>query len=203
MKWIIIILLCALSAGCTMAPLPGASLKPVSRDSDGNYQYRLAASDSVSIFVWRNQELSGDYVIRPDGKLNMALTQPIMAEGLTTTELEIKLEELLSDMIKNPNVSVLVRQASGGFHEKVRIVGTASQPFAATYQKGMTVLDLITISGGLSPYAAGNRAILVRTHYGKVYRYTLRLDDLINNADLSANIALQPGDVIRIPQAWF
>lgn len=188
---------------CSAPQLPPKMLKPVSRNDDGQYQYRLAAQDIVSIFVWRNNELSGDYTIRPDGMLNMALTQPIMAEGLTTHELEKQLEKSLSELIKTPSVSVVVRQATGVKHEHVRIVGTGAEPYATIYTKGMSLLDLITQAGGLGPYAAGNRAKLIRTHHGQARTYSLRLDDLMEDGDLSANIDLQPGDVIKIPQAWF
>lgn len=203
MKAVLMILLAALLSACSSPPLPPASLKPVSRDEQGNYQYRLAAADVVSIFVWRNDELSGDYTIQPDGKLNMALTKPVMAEGLTTTELERVIQALLGELIKSPKVSIVIRQARGATHEHVRIIGTGATPYSTVYTKGMTLIDVITAAGGLSPYASGNRAVLIRTHYGKANTFSLRIDDLMENGDLSANVALQPGDVIRIPQAWF
>lgn len=203
MKLFIAFLSAIILISCSAPPLPSKELKPVARDVDGNYHYRLAPSDVVSIFVWRNQDISGDYMIRPDGQLNMALTTPVIAEGLTTSELEAVLQESLSELIKSPRVTVVMRQALGNSHEQVRIVGSASQPYATPYRKGMTLLDLITQSGGISPYASGNRAELIRTHHGVANRYSLRIDDLLNKADLTANVELQPGDIVRIPQAFF
>lgn len=201
---IYLFLLCTLFlSGCSSPQLNPKPLKAVARDVNGNYHYRLAPADVLSIFVWRNEDISGVYTIRPDGQINMPLTSPVVAEGLTTTELENVIEKSLSALIKSPEVSVVIQKAVGNSHEHVRIIGESSTPYSTIYQKGMTLLDLVTQAGGLSPYAAGNRAELIRTHNGVVSRHPLRIDDLINDADLSANIELEPGDFVKIPQAYF
>lgn len=203
MKLVLFVFFCLFLVGCSSPPLPKASIKAAAFDEKGHYEYRLGVSDIVTVFVWRNPEVSGDYIIRPDGKLNMSLTSPLQAEGLTTSELEKAIELSLSEIIKRPNVSVIIKQANGSSHEMVRIVGSGAKPFSIPYKKGMTLLDLMTTVGGLHQHASGNRSELIRTVHGVERRYSVRLKDLLNKADLSANVELQPGDIIRIPQSIF
>lgn len=203
MRYLFLLFFFALLSGCSAPPLPGVSLRAVAFDDKGQYEYRLGVSDVVTVFVWRNPDVSGDYIVRPDGKLNMSLTSPLQAEGLTTGELEKSIEASLSEIIKRPNVSVIIKQANGSPHEMVRVVGSGTKPFSLPYKKGMTLLDLMTTIGGLHHHASGNRAELVRTVHGVERRYSIRLSDLLKKADLSANVELQPGDVIRIPQSIF
>jgi|TARA_Y100000310_G_scaffold102875_1_gene101028 polysaccharide export outer membrane protein len=189
--------------GCATSELPPSKLQGVSIDEDGNYLYRLGVGDEVNVFVWANSEVTGDYLIGPDGRINVALLSPIPAAGLTTKELQDKLAASLSLYIKEPRVSVMLKRASGNINEQVKVIGQAIKPAALPYRHGMTVLDLMISVGGLSRYAAGNDAKLIRVVDGSPKQYNLRLEDLLEDGDMNANVDLLPGDVIRIPEAWF
>jgi polysaccharide export outer membrane protein len=190
-------------SGCAIERLPQSSLKSSAVNSDGEYLYRLGTGDIVSIFVWGNPDISSDYSVRPDGKISMALTDALTASGKTTQELERALEEALSDYLLNPKVSVIVKNASGSLLEQVKIIGKAAEPVAMPYRQGMTLLDLMIRVGGLSPYADGNNATLIRITNNKSVEYPIRIEDLMVDGDLTENIDLKPGDIVRIPEAWF
>jgi polysaccharide biosynthesis/export protein len=194
---------CATLTGCSSNTLPVSKLHDVALDAEGNYQYRIGSGDVISVFVWRNAELSGDYVVRPDGKISMALSQAVIAAGKTSEELADVITESLSVFIKKPKVTVMLKQFVGSANEQIRIVGEATKPFAVPYTHGVTLLDLMIKIGGLSTYADGNDAILVRIENGRTVEYPLAIEDLLIDADLNANVDLKPGDVIRIPEAWF
>jgi polysaccharide export outer membrane protein len=193
----------ALMAGCSSSSLPPSELKGAIVDDSGQYEYRVGIGDQLSIFVWGNPDISGDYSIRPDGKISMALTESLIAAGKTTAQLETALTKALSSYIKSPKVTVMISSASGNMIERVKLVGDAVKPASMAYRHGMTLLDLMIAVGGLSPYADGNDAELHRIRDGKVIVYELRIQDLLDDADLSANVDLMPGDVIRIPETWF
>lgn len=190
--------------GCnSTAQLPAAHAPAMIKDQDGAYQYRIGTGDLLSVFVWRNPDVSGDYAVRPDGKISMALSSPIVASGKTTDELSVDIAARLSEFIKEPQVTVIVKSATGNSVEQIRLIGEAVTPVALPYRHGMTLLDLLIQTGGLSTYADGNEAELTRIVDGKPIIYRLRLEDLMKKADMSANVDLQPGDVIRIPESWF
>lgn len=198
------ILLSCLLVGCSnTTQLPASSAPAIVKDQDGSYQYRIGTGDLLSVFVWRNPDVSGDYAVRPDGKINMALSSPIAASGKTTDELAADIAGKLSEFIKEPQVTVIVKNATGNSVEQIRLIGEAVNPVALPYRHGMTVMDLLIQTGGLSTYADGNHAELTRVIDGKPVIYRLRLEDLMKKADMSANVDLQPGDVIRIPESWF
>lgn len=190
--------------GCSSANhLPPSSVPTLAKDADGSYQYRVGTGDLLSVFVWRNPDVSGDYVVRPDGKISLALSSPVVASGKTTDEIAKDVATKLSEFIKEPQVTVIVKNATGNSTEQIRLIGEAVNPVAVPYRYGMTVLDLMIQTGGLSTYAAGNKAELTRQVNGESVVYKLRLEDLMKNADMSANVDLQPGDVVRIPESWF
>jgi polysaccharide export outer membrane protein len=195
-------LLIGISA-CSTPQLPPSALNSALKDAQGNYMYRIGTNDVLSVFVWNNQDISGDYPVAPDGKISMSLSGDQPVAGLSTQEVEQKLTEALSQYIKNPRVTVQVKNASGSVLERVRLIGDAVTPSSQPYRHGLTLLDLMISVGGLSPYADGNSAELMRVENGKVVRYRLRLKDLMENADLTANIDLLPGDIIQIPESWF
>lgn len=190
--------------GCSgTGELPPSKAMTIATDTDGSYQYRIGTGDLLSIFVWRNPDVSGDYAVRPDGKISMALSTPIIASGKTTDELAKDIADKLTEYIKDPQVTVSIKQATGNSAEQVRVIGEAVQPTALPYRHGMTLLDLMIQMGGLTRYADGNGAKLTRRENGKEVTYELRLNDLMEEADMTANIDLMPGDVIRIPESWF
>lgn len=190
-------------AACSTPQLPSSTLNGALKDAQGNYMYRIGTSDVLTVFVWNNQDISGDYPVAPDGKISMSLSGDLPVAGLSTQEVELKLSEALSQYIKNPRVTVQVKSASGSVTERVRLIGDAVTPSSQPYRHGLTILDLMISVGGLSPYADGNSAELMRIENGEVVRYRLRLQDLMENADLSANVDLLPGDIVQIPESWF
>jgi polysaccharide export outer membrane protein len=189
--------------GCATNTLPSSVAKAPVVDQDGEYVYRVGTGDILSIFVWDNPDISGEYSVRPDGRIGMALTSPIVAAGKTTDQIESDIFDALSEFINSPQVTVIVRQASGSMTEQVKLVGDATTPASLPYQKGMTLLDLMIAVGGLSPYADGNDATLIRVEGEKNISYKVRIQDLMDDADMSANVDLMPGDVVRISEAWF
>jgi len=173
--------------------------------SDAQYstRYRIAPGDSVQIFVWRNPEVSTTVPVRPDGLLSAPLLEEIPAAGKTPAELARDLEAELSTYLRDPLVTVIVDDFTGTYAEKIRVLGESQQPLALLYNDSMTLLDVMIATGGITDFADGNKATLVRVVDGEQQQYTLRLDDLIRDGDISANVDMRPGDVIIIPEAWF
>lgn len=192
-----------LLSGCANNVLPPSDVANMTSMKDGEYQYQIGTDDVLSVFVWHNPDVSGDYAVRPDGKISMALTKPILAAGKTAEQLASDITEALSEYIKTPKVTVMIKSAVGSVSAQVRIVGDAVKPVSVAYRHGMTLMDLMIQVGGMSKYADGNDAVLVRIENGEPKEYEIRIEDLMVDADLEANVDLKPGDVIRIPEAWF
>lgn len=161
--------------------------------------YKVGPLDSLNIVVWRNPDLSGTVSVRPDGRISTPLAQDVLAAGKTPSEIAHEIEQALSKYVRDPNVTVLVTSFQGTFSEQIRIVGEAAKPQAIAYRQNMTLLDVMIQVGGLTDFADGNSAVLVR----KNTSYTVRLKDLLKRGDISANAAVAPGDVIIVPQTWF
>lgn len=187
-------------AGCHGAP-PLPSAPPAS--SLPSSEYVIGPGDRLNIFVWRNPELSLTVNVRPDGRLSIPLVNDVVAIGKTPTQLGTELEQRLAKYIKEPVVTVIAEGFVGPFSEQVRVIGEAAQPRALAYSTGMTALDAMIEVGGLTRYAAGNDAVIVRTIDGRQATYSVHLDDLIRDGDVSSNVALQPGDILIIPQRLF
>jgi polysaccharide export outer membrane protein len=172
------------------------------KDSD---EYVIGAGDSLSVFVWRNSDLSeGGVAVRPDGKISLPLINEMVASGKTPPQLASEIEERLKKYVQDPLVSVIVRSFVGPANRQIRVIGEATDPEAVPYRDDMTVLDLMIATKGLTKYAAGNRAVIVRHGPdGKEHNIQVHLDDLIKNGDISQNVAMQPGDTLIIPQSWF
>ncbi|MES9988593.1 MAG: XrtA/PEP-CTERM system exopolysaccharide export protein [Candidatus Thiodiazotropha endolucinida] len=165
--------------------------------------YVIGPGDTLNVFVWGDSELSTQVVVRPDGMITTPLVEDLPASGKTPTELARTLEAKLSKFVKSPKVTVSVTEFVGRYTEQVRVVGQASQPQSINYRDGMTLLDVIIAVGGLTDFAAGNKAKVVRKVNGKTTEYRVRLDDLIRDGDISANVKMMPGDVLIIPETWF
>jgi polysaccharide export outer membrane protein len=164
--------------------------------------YRIGPMDTLNVIVWRNADLSGPVTVRPDGRLSTPLASDLMAAGKTPPQLAKEIERELAKLVREPVVTVIVTGFQGVYSEQVRIVGEAAKPQAVPYRKDMSLLDVMVQSGGLTDFADGNAAVLVRgSDAGK--QYGLRLRDLLRRGDLSANVPILPGDIIIIPQAWF
>lgn len=183
--------------------LPSAAVSPA-QESTGE-EYVIGPLDGIKVFVWRNDDLGGTYQVRPDGRITMPLITDMPAAGKTPTMLQQDIKLALSRFINDPIVSVIVTNPVGTFSQQVRIVGATEKPAAIPYRANMTALDAMIAVGGLGEYAAGNKARLVRTDRGtgRQQEYNLRLNDLLKRGDIRANVRLQPGDVIIIPESMF
>lgn len=188
-----------LTAGCAgKLPYPPAPLVAGVAD----YTYVIGAGDLLNIIVWRNPELSMAVPVRPDGKLAAPLVEEIVAQGKTSTELARDVEKQLGKYVRDPVVTVLVTSFVGPYSEQIRVVGEAARPQFLNYKKNMTLLDVMIAVGGLTDFAAGNNATILRTADGGK-QYSVRLKDLIKRGDISANVEMRPGDIVVIPQSLF
>lgn len=183
--------------------LPPSTFTPL-QEGPGE-EYVIGPLDELTIFVWRNEELGAKVQVRPDGRITTPLITDMTAVGKTPTMLAQDIKIQLSQYIKDPIVSVIVNKAAGTFSQQVRIVGATEKPASIPYRANMTLLDAMISIGGLSEYAAGNKAKLIRSNRatGHQEEYRLRLDDLLKKGDTRANVKLQPGDVIIIPESFF
>jgi polysaccharide biosynthesis/export protein len=189
--------------GCSSNQLAPATVHNSMTTAVNDYKYLIGPDDTVNIFVWRNPELSGSFIVRPDGQITTSLVEDIPVAGKTPTQLAREMETILSKFIRDPVVTVSVNGFVGPYSEQVRVIGAASKPQAYPYRQYMTLLDLMIVSGGLTEFASGNSAKLVRTQNGKQISYEINLDDLIRDGDISANVDMLPGDIVIIPEAWF
>jgi polysaccharide export outer membrane protein len=163
-------------------------------------RYIIGPSDVLQVFVWRNPELTTTIPVRPDGKISTPLIEDMVAVGKTPTQLARDVEKVLGEYIRSPQVSIIVTQPASLFSQ-VKVVGQVRQPTPLAYRQGMTVLDAILAVGGLSEFAAGNRAKIVRTENGKTTEIRIKADDLMNKGDMTQNRPLQAGDVIVVPES--
>jgi polysaccharide export outer membrane protein len=164
--------------------------------------YKVGPLDSLNIVVWRNPDLSGIVAVRPDGRISSPLVQDLLAAGKTPAEIAREIETTLAKYVRDPSVTVLVTTFQGTFSEQIRIVGEAAKPQAIPYRQGMSLLDVMILAGGLTDFADGNAAVLVRHSEGDK-QYSVRLKDLLKRGDFGANVDVKPGDVIIVPQSWF
>lgn len=185
-------------AGCATVEYPPAPTVAASPD----YLYKIGPGDSVNVVVWRNPELSMSVAVRPDGKITAPLIEDLTAIGKDPTTLARDIEKALAKYIRDPVVTVIVAGYIGPYPEQIRVVGEAAKPQSLPYRQGMTMLDLMIAVGGLTDFADGNKATILRTAEGGK-QYSVRLRDLIKRGDVSANVDVKPGDIVLIPQSWF
>lgn len=170
--------------------------------NSGEHFYKIGALDTLNIVVWRNPDLSTTITVRPDGRISLPLVENIQAAGRQPADLSREIETALAKFIRDPVVTVIVNNFQGVSTEQIRIVGEATRPQAVAFRQNMTLLDVMIQAGGLTDFADGNGAVLVRgSEQGK--QYSLRLKDLIKRGDISANVEIKPGDIIIVPQSWF
>lgn len=194
------VLAVAAMAGCSNTPTyPPAP----TQTGDYNWNYLVGPGDSVNVFVWRNPEVSGSFPVRPDGKMTMNLVEDLQASGKTPTQLARDIEKALSKYIQEPIVTVIVGGGIGPFDQQLRVVGEAAKPQALNYREKMSLIDLMISVGGLTDFAAGNKAYILRTVGDKQERLGVRLEDLLKGGDISANVDMRPGDVLVVPESLF
>ncbi len=196
--WMIVLAaLVALTGGCASSfpPAPTAA-------ASNEYNYIIGPGDMLSIVVWRNPELSMGVPVRPDGKITTPLVEDLSAIGKDPSSLARDIEKALSKYIRDPIVTVIVTGFVGPYSEQIRVVGEAAKPQILAYKQKMTLLDVMIAVGGITDFADGNRATILRTSEGGK-QYSVRLRDLLRRGDVSANVDVKPGDVLIIPQGWF
>lgn len=170
--------------------------------SKADYNYLVGPGDTLNITVWRNPELSSTVPVRPDGKVSTPLVDELVAQGKTPTQIARDVEQALGKFVRDPVVTVVVTSFVGPYSEQIRVVGEAARPQFLPYKQKMTVMDVMIAAGGLTDFADGNKATIVRVSEGNK-RYNVRLKDLIRGGDISANVEMLPGDILIIPQGWF
>jgi len=187
-----------LGACATTGKYPQAPAKV----GEGNYSYIIGAGDNLNIIVWRNPELSMTVPVRPDGKIATPLIDELVAQGKNPVEVARDIEKQLSKYVRDPVVTVIVTSFVGPYSEQIRVVGEAAKPQFLPYKQQMTLLDVMIAVGGLTDFAAGNEATILRSSEGNK-QYSVRLKDLIKRGDVSANVEMRPGDILIIPQSFF
>jgi polysaccharide export outer membrane protein len=188
-------------AGATSpAPItPAAAALPASPVPP---DYIIGPGDTLQIFVWRNPELAATIPVRPDGKISTPLVEDMVAVGKNPSKLARDIEKVLSEYVRSPQVNVIVTQPASVFSQ-VKIIGQVLRPQALAYREGMMVLDAVLAVGGLSQFAAGNRARILRSEGGRQTEIKIKLDALVNHGDMKQNVALKPGDVLMVPETRF
>jgi polysaccharide export outer membrane protein len=185
-------------AGCASKAAPPA---PVTVSS-GEYRYLIGPGDTLSVIVWRNPDLSMAVPVRPDGRISFPLVEDLPAAGKDSTAVAREVERALSKYLRDPVVTIVVTGFGGPYSEQIRVIGEATKPQALPYRENMTLLDVMIAVGGITDFADGNRSSILRTSEGNKL-YSVRLDDLLRDGDISANVAVKPGDVLIIPESWF
>ena len=196
-RFIIVTLAAMLPGGCG-STYPRAPALAASSD----YRYVIGPGDTVSIVVFRSPELSMTVPVRPDGKIAAPLVEDLPAIGKDSTTLARDIEKALSKFIRDPVVTVVVTSFVGPYSEQIRVVGEAAKPQVLSYKQKMTLLDVMIAVGGVTDFADGNAASILRTAEGNK-QYSVRIKDLLKRGDVSANVEMKPGDVVIIPQSWF
>ena len=197
-RWVLGTFIAMCIAGCASDRPPAAPVAAASSD----YRYVIGPGDSLNIVVWRNPELSATVPVRPDGRLATPLVEDLQAQGKDPATLARDIEKELGKFIRDPVVTVIVTSFIGPYSEQIRVVGEAAKPQVLPYKQNMTLLDVMIAVGGITDFADGNRATILRTSDGRK-QYSVRIRDLIKRGDVSANVDMKPGDVLIIPQSWF
>jgi len=191
----------ALGACSDTLELPTADLLEKAKAQQS--EYHIGPLDNLQIFVWRNPDLSTSVPVRPDGRISVPLIEDLEVTGKTPTQLARDIEKALGVFVQDPIVTIIVTGFVGPFQDQIRVVGEAARPQALPYRDAMTLLDLMIAVGGVTDFAAGNRATITRVVDGQQKQFRVRLDDLIRDGDISANVKILPGDILMIPEAWF
>lgn len=195
------------AAGLSMVVLSGCATRnlpsPPMDAALPSHDYLIGPGDNVNITVWRNPEVSQTVPVRPDGKITTPLVEDLPASGKTATELARDIEKVLGKYIQQPVVTVIVTGFVGPYTEQIRVIGQATKPQALPYRKDMSLMDVIIAVGGITEFASGNKATIVRVVNGKQQTFGVRVADLIRQGDISANTAMRPGDVLIIPESFF
>jgi len=200
-KFSVLLVMVVLQAACASGNLQATAAPAASVEAQA--EYRVGPGDTLQVFVWGHPELSVSLPVRPDGMISTPLIENIQAAGKTPSQLARDMETALAEYVRNPTVNVIVQNFVGAYGDQVRVVGQAAKPQSIPYRANMTLLDVVIEVGGLAEFAAGNRAVLVRNENGQQTRTNVRLRDLLEAGDISANMPMRPGDVLIIPESRF
>lgn len=200
-RFLLPLVLAGMLTGCAKDPIyPPA---PAKAPGASEWMYLLGPGDSVNVFVWGNPEVSGSFPIRPDGMMTMNLVEDLPATGKSTSQLAREIEKILARYIQDPVVTVIVAGGVGPYSQQIRVLGQATKPQTLVYRENMSLVDVMITVGGLSDFAAGNRASILRIVDGKPQQFSVRLEDLVKDGDISANVEMRPGDLLIIPESMF
>lgn len=201
-KIIYVVLLAIIAVGCASTKVEQG--QPPVTNQDAKEVYKIGVGDGLNIAVWRNPELSVTVPVRPDGKISAPLVGDIQAAGLQPQELAQILSGKLESFIRNPQVTVVVTNAaSSEFQHRVRVTGAVANPTSLPFQKGMTIMDVVLESGGITPFANPNDTKLYRATPEGTKVYAVKLRDILEKGDIKTNYTLQPGDIITVPERLF
>ncbi len=168
------------------------------------YYYKIGPGDTLDIFVWRNADVSSkDIPVRPDGRISAPLVDSLMASGKTPSQLADDIEIILAEYIRDPLVTVTIKQVHGGVDQLIRVIGEVTTPTSIPYSRNMSVLDVMLAAGGMTEFADGNKATLVRGEGTGRTQINVRLDDLLKGGNVNANTSVQPGDILIVPESLF
>jgi polysaccharide export outer membrane protein len=196
--WLVVTVFALGLGGCASTYAPIAEPKPRTEAP-----YLIGPGDTLNVVVWRNPELSVTVPVRPDGKITTPLVEDLQASGKTPNQIAREIEQALARYVQSPVVTVMITTFGGPYSQQIRVIGEAAKPQALAYRENMTLLDVMIAVGGITDFAAGNRASILRTEGGKTFQFGVLLTDLIRRGDLSANVEMRPGDVLIIPQSFF
>lgn len=197
----VVVILGLILAGC--AGSGGIDAIDVAEMEQENSDYVIGPGDGLEIFVFAHEDLSTGVLVRPDGEISTPLVEDMVAAGKTPTQLARDIEAALSEYIRSPTVTVIVQSFVGEYNQQIRVVGQAAEPQALSYRNGMTLLDVMIEVGGLSEFASGNKAKIVRRQNGQEIILKVRIKDLLNKGRMDQNVKMKPGDVLIIPESTF
>lgn len=189
-------------AGCAGGGASMTAAESIAQQSDAD-EYVIGPGDGLQVFVWGHDDLTADVTVRPDGQISTPLVEDMRAAGKTPTELARAVEKALAEYVRSPTVTIIVKQFVGEYNRQIRVVGQAADPQALSYRNGMTLLDVMIEVGGLSEFASGNKAKIVRNQAGKEIVIKVRISDLLNKGRMDQNVRMMPGDVLIIPESVF
>jgi len=200
-RGMVALLLGLMLIGCGVAPKPMGP--QVLEEKEPVSQYIIGPGDVLNMFVWRNPDVTITVPVRPDGKISTPLVEDMVAIGKTPFQLARDIEGVLSTYIKAPVVTVIVTEFGGPYSQQVRVLGEATDSQALPYRENMTLLDVMISVGGLTEFAAGNRARIVRGTGAQQREFRVYIEDLMKDGDIGANVRMRPGDILIIPSSWF
>ena len=175
---------------------PAAVHLPTGADIEG---FRFGVGDVMHVRVYREKELTGDFMVDPDGNVQFPLAGPVAMVGLTPNEAAEGLRAALAGRyLRNPQVSVLLKEVNS---RKISVLGQVEEPGTFRYWDRMTLVEAISMAGGLTKLAMPSRVRLTRKHEGEEHHSVIALDQILEGR--TTNLVVRPGDVVYVPESLF